>query len=649
MHHCSGIAGEAAALAGRYSPSPASTRQALSGPSQHVKPEPLASVRRLSTPLALIAALLLAAAGVFLAPLPWPLLDTTPGVSAAAAAVAYIARRRLADAVLLGLPPLAGPWVDAEVGAHVLLVPCLAVYLLTLRPRFAAVAGSMAAALLLIGIGLKQRFAGTPLTWQDARFFFRQFKDNVGVLTTQPTLLMVAASAVAIAILACVVAWRWQPPGRRAGRVAPLAAAGLAALLVAHSGLLVAQQVAELRTSGAWFVGEGLVERPALAFFATMSLEPRWTVEATDTTAFRRDSLELVSARADARPADIVVFLQESQFNPATLAGCTAALCGLDAFAAGPGTIAHGPLQVHVFGGGTWLSEFAFMTGVPHDAFGPAGEFASFSIAPHVERSFVRSLKAAGYRTVAVYPTRGGMMNGRLAYAGYGFDEFLEASEVGLPGAWDTPDALVHEAARRVLARERQRDQPIFLFVLTIFNHAEHGVRMERVPAKLLADASRAFASGDEARSVADYLWRSRAFERELRLTRAAVLDTPRPALFAWFGDHQPPFANAISLRERVTSLPTPSGTVPAKYQTWYEVSSNRAGRTPAKVPLALDLVFLPGVLAQAAGAPIDDWLAANIAARTQCGGLLEACRRPGVREAYLTTLWEDLKEFRLP
>jgi hypothetical protein len=172
---------------------------------------------------------------------------------------------------------------------------------------------------------------------------------------------------------------------------------------------------------------------------------------------------------------------------------------------------------------------------------------------------------------------------------------------------------------------------------------------MERVPAELVAEASRAFASEAEARSVADYLWRSREFERELGLTRAAVLGTPRPAVLAWFGDHQPPFANAITLRERMRSLPTETGMVPARYQTWYEVSSNRPERVQAVAPLALDLVFLPGVLAQAAGAPIDDWLAANIWARTQCGGLLDACRMPQMREAYLSYLWGDLVEFEFP
>lgn len=579
----------------------------------------------------------------------WQAIVVPIGLSAAAALVAYIGRRRPLDAVVLALPPLAGPWVDAAVGAHVLLVACLAVYLLTLRPRFAAVAGSTLAALLLGGIHLKQQFAGTPLTWQDVRFFFRQFAGNVGVLATQPTLLVYAGAAVGLAATGCFVAWRWNPPGRPVGRSAPLVAAALAAGLVAYNGTVVAKEASRLSTSGAWFVGAGLLERPALAFFATAALEPRWSVETTDTTAFRHDSLQLRSAGAASRPADIVVFLQESQFNPATLAGCPATLCGLEAFGAGRRTIAYGPLQVPVFGGGTWLSEFIVQTGVPHDAFGPAGEFASFSIAPHVRRSFVRSLRAAGYRTVALYPTHGGMMNGRIAYAGYGFDAFLDAAELGLSGAWDTPDALVHEAARRVLALERGRDQPLFLLVLTVFNHAEHGVRMERVPAGLLAEATRHFAAADEARSVADYVWRSRASERELERTRAAVLDTPRPAVFAWFGDHQPPFANAIGLRERVRSLPTESGSVPARYQTWYEVSSNQPGGVPAAAPRALDLAFLPGLLAQAAGAPLDDWLAANVWAARQCGGLLQACRTPGVREAYLSYLWSDLRAFELP
>ncbi len=597
------------------------------------------------------ACLALACGALLLAPCFWQLPDTTPvRLSAAAALVAYIGRRRLSDAIALAIPPLAGPWVDADLGSHTLLVACLLPYLLTLRPRFAAVAGSTMVALLLTGIALKERFSGTTLTWQDIQFFFLQFADNVGVMASQPTLLWYAGGALVLATLVCLLAWRWRPSDRPTGRLAPAMAAMLAVLLIAHSGGLVARKASQLSTAGdAWIIGEGQLARPVLTFLSTAFLAPRWQVDAADTGAFRRESQKLLSGGAAPGPADIVVFLQESQFNPAAIAGCPAALCALDAFRAREETVARGPLQVHTFGGGTWKSEFAFETGVPHTAFGPAGEFAPFNIAPGTRRSFARSLKAAGYRTVALYPTRGGMMNGRAAYAAYGFDAFYDASDLGLSGAYDTPDALVHAAARKVLARERNRDQPVFLFVLTIFNHAEHGVRMERVPAGLVAEASRAFGSSKEAQSVADYVWRSREFERELNLTRSAVLGTRRPAVFAWFGDHQPPFANAVSLRQRVQSLPTESGTVPARFQTWYDVTSNRPHPVEEQAPRAVDIVFLPGLLAQAAGAPLDDWLAANVSARGQCGGLLEACRAPAVRAAYLSYLWRDLKEFELP
>jgi hypothetical protein len=607
--------------------------------------------RRLPVRQLVWACLALTCGGLLLAPYFWQLPDTTPfRLSACAALVGYIGRRRLSDAIALAIPPLAGPWADADLGSHTLLVACLVPYLLTLRPQFAAVAGSTMVALLLTGISLKEQFSGTTLTWQDIRFFFLQFTDNVGVMASQPTLLWYAGGALGLATLACFLAWRWNPSDRPAGWSAPAAAAILAALLIAHSGGLVARKASQLSTAGdAWLIGEGQLARPVLTFFATAFLEPRWEVGATDTSAFRRESQKLLSGGAMPGPADIVVFLQESQFNPAAIAGCPATLCALDAFRAREETIARGPLQVHTFGGGTWKSEFAFETGVPHTAFGPAGDFAPFNIAPGTHRSFVRSLKAAGYRTLALYPTRGGMMNGRAAYAAYGFDEFYDASDLGLSGAYDTPDALVHAAAREVLARERNRDQPVFLFVLTIFNHAEHGVRMERVPAGLVAEASEAFGSPAEAQSVADYLWRTREFERELNLTRSAVLGTHRPAVLAWFGDHQPPFANAVALRQRMQSLPTESGTVPARYQTWYEVTSNQPHPVEEQAPRAVDIVFLPGLLAQAAGAPLDDWLAANVSARGQCGGLLEACRAPGVREAYLSYLWGDLKEFELP
>ena len=61
------------------------------------------------------------------------------------------------------------------------------------------------------------------------------------------------------------------------------------------------------------------------------------------------------------------------------------------------------------------------------------------------------------------------------------------------------------------------------------------------------------------------------------------MLQGPGPAVLAWYGDHQPPFGTATALRDRVQPL---AAGVPARYLTWYEISSNlpRVAARPAMV-----------------------------------------------------------------
>ncbi len=572
-----------------------------------------------------------------------------PGLGAGL--VAYLLRRRIGDAALVAAAVLAADLVEAHVAAFAFAAVLLPLLALTRRPRFSvAVAGALMG-LLLAAVQLKMQFAGSVLTWQDVQFFFLQFEDNVGVMASQPTLLLYAGGLVACCAVAAWLAWRWDGAVPAAGWPPSRIMLALGALsLAVWSGSVVRDEALRISRAGAWHMGEIFHAQAVSRFFATAALRPVWTPAPRDTTSFRRMAQQRVSAAGASAhdPADIVVALQESQFNPATIAGCPASLCKLPVFRAPGDAVAHGPLQVHVFGGGTWLTEFTLEAGVPHDVFGPAGDFAPFNVAPGTQRSFVRSLKAAGYRTVVVYPTGGGMMNARSAYAAYGFDRFYDSRDLGMKGRFDTSDEEMHAAARRVLAEERGHGQPVFLMLLTIFNHAEHGIRLDRVPRPLLERAAAAFPDRKEAESVADYIWRTGEFQRALAATRAAVLDAGRPAVFAWFGDHQPPFGRATSLRDRIRAVPTESGEAAARYQTWYQVSSNRnhPGTPP---PRALDIVFLPGVLAEAAGVPLDDWLAANVTAREECGGLLQSCRKPDVPDAYLSYLWNDLQAVQLP
>ncbi len=117
-------------------------------------------------------------------------LQSSLALACLVAVAGWLPQRRWRDALLLGLPVLLSDQVEWTVAPQVLSVLVLVLFLATLRPLFSAVLGCALLALLLIASELKLHFAGTSLTLQDVKFFFAQFHDNVGVMASQPLLLV---------------------------------------------------------------------------------------------------------------------------------------------------------------------------------------------------------------------------------------------------------------------------------------------------------------------------------------------------------------------------------------------------------------------------------------------------------------------------
>lgn len=561
----------------------------------------------------------------------------------------FLARRSLLDGALYFAAHLVTQYgVESVAGPQ--LLACLSFGLLAIsgRPRFALLTGSALVALLMFSVRMKYEFGGSALTWQDLRYFFMQFGDNIGVMASQPTLVAYGAAALLAFVIGAASLWKFdRGAASPAGRTRVYFMRLFPALLALWCATALDTASERLSDRSPVSLSEATDPMPVSKFLSTLYLEPKASYRRVDTAQFKLEARALASeANVAKQSADMVVFLQESQLNTRAIQGCPESLCGFEVFGAPPGTTDHGEMRVHVYGGGTWLSEFAVANGLPHRVFGPAGEFASFNVAPGVNRSFIRSLKAAGYHTVAVYPVRGGMMNARLAYRSYGFDEFHDSADLGLSGRYDTPDSSIHEAAVKVLNSARRQGKPVFLMAVTIFNHSQHGVGMERVPPELQAAARKVFDEPADVDNLADYVWRTAEFDKSYRKTREAVLGSTRPTVLAWFGDHQPRFSNAPKLRSSVRALGD-GPAIPHDYVTWYNVSANRGHQGADLRPRRLDIVFLPGLLAQRAGVPLDDWLAANALARVRCGGLLMECPQPGWRDAYLSHLLGDLQSIQ--
>lgn len=567
----------------------------------------------------------------------------------AAMVVGYIVRRSVVDGALFGLAHMAcGVWVEPLAGPQLLACVTSLVLLWSSCPKFSLLMGGTVVGLLLISTQIKMRFGGSPLTWQDLKYFFLQFSDNAGVIASQPTVQFYAVAAVISIGAATAIVWKLEL------RVATVEAARkersrarvLTLLFAVWCGLSLEATAMSFSQRISWQMAAAPTATPVSTFLSTILLEPKPEFRRVSTRQFADGVRATVGAAVPGRKADIVVFLQESQFNPLSIAGCPRSICGFKVFGAMPGTTDQGELRVHAYGAGTWLTEFTLATGLPHEVFGRTAEYVSFNVAPGVNRSFVRSLKAAGYYTVAVYPVPGGMMNARMAYQAYGFDEFHDSNDLRLPGHFATPDADIHEAALRVLHEAQRQGKPVYLLALTIFNHSQHGVLMERVPPETLSAARQVFHDETEARNLADFLWRTREFEKSYDKTRQAVLGADRPAVLAWFGDHQPPFANAPLLRTSIGSL-SDGPAVPSKFITWYNIATNFRSTGHSTSPYRVDLAFLPGLLAQRGRVPLDNWLGANVLARERCAGLLTECPDPVWRDAYLTYLLEDLHAIR--
>jgi phosphoglycerol transferase MdoB-like AlkP superfamily enzyme len=325
---------------------------------------------------------------------------------------------------------------------------------------------------------------------------------------------------------------------------------------------------------------------------------------------------------------DIVQVLEESTFDPSSYSACTVPQCRVSMFQPDAHTRGTGLLRTHTFGGGTWVSEFATLTGMPQDIFGPGGMYAPFVLAPHVHDALALQLRRLGYLTIAIYPTEGSFLNGRNAYRAYGFDHLYDVNELGLD-EWEETDKQMFDAAKRVYDKVRKPGQPVFVMILTIHQHGPHDDPMSTLP-----PAFRNLLHGlkaDPALNFDTYLSRLHDSDLAMRGLEHDFLDRPQPTVLVHFGDHQPSFDGMI--RDLRRTLPV--ALQPYRdYLTYYMIKSNVVGARLPSYPM-LDIAFLPSMVLQAAGLPEDPYFSAETALRSRCGGLYDDCTVPGLIGSY--------------
>lgn len=515
------------------------------------------------------------------------------------------------------------------------------------RVAFGIVAGCLPMLLVAIAASLKFRYLSTPLLAPDLVYYF-----NAEIAQTLLRYPFIVAAVVAVLVLVpslLVLLWRGDRPPRanattRSTRAlaAVVAIAGLAVTLWPRGPFapVYARDIWVAMNDGS-FVSDFVV-----SIRNTRIDEPHFHLSDANRDDWSRHPVRTPGTTP--RP-DIIAVLEESTFDPRMLTACTARECDARMFHADANTIAHGWLDVHTWGGGTWTSEFAFLTGLPHTLFGPGGVYAPFNLAPRIRFTLPRMLAADGYRTVGIYPTEGDFMNGRNAYADYGFDAFYGGEQLQLD--WGATDDQVFQALERVVATERAKapGKPLFIFVLTLYQHGPHMTPLVELPAPynrpLFPDA---LAPGNRTLdewlnlNLTNYLQRLAMSDAAMTRLETFLQHDDHPALLLHFGDHQPSFGGAINVLAKNVPAQVPD----SKFVTYYMLKGFNLPIRRREYPV-LDIAYLGSVLLDAAGLPRDSFFTANALLRDRCDGHDLDCHKPALRNSYRAWVFGKLGDLK--
>jgi phosphoglycerol transferase MdoB-like AlkP superfamily enzyme len=324
-----------------------------------------------------------------------------------------------------------------------------------------------------------------------------------------------------------------------------------------------------------------------------------------------------VAAGAPDRP-DIIVIQHESIFDP-RIYGLPVDP-GVEAFLS-PRHGRSGSLNVDIFGGGSWQSEFSLLTGLSSASFGSNAYFLFKRGVGRFKNTLPHVLAALGYRTTLMSSCRRNFLNYNEFYSAVGMDERIFTDDLPAPFDVDrfeatNSDAVFLEAAIGAHINSIARDAaPRFLYLLTNANHGPHNRRLV-APGQYESERAFAAASLPDAQ-YAEYYARLAETAAAWRRVKSELASRfpDRPMLIVHYGDHQPVMTRRIETRLRLATDPR------RQFRTFYAIESlnDSSDRLVAGRGADLDIAFLGTVALQQAQLPLDEIFATRASLLAQC------------------------------
>ncbi len=273
-------------------------------------------------------------------------------------------------------------------------------------------------------------------------------------------------------------------------------------------------------------------------------------------------------------------------------------------------------------GGPSWFTEYNVLAGLSSRSFGRFSYFVTRIATGRVERGLPLALRRCGYSTLSLYPAFGAFMSAGSFQSSTGIQRFLDARDLGAKDV--EPDSFFYDKALRLIS-EQPATKPLFMFVYLAANHFPWETRFR-------PDLTPSWRSPGNEPVVDEYL-RRQAMSAEDYAGFVAGLKKQFPAepfLIVRYGDHQPDFSPRLldpdlddaGIGRKLTARD------PRYFGTYYAIDA--INFEPVKSPVVMDTVdaaYLPLVIQEAAGLPLDPSFEEQKKIMLRCNGLFYACK----------------------
>jgi hypothetical protein len=327
---------------------------------------------------------------------------------------------------------------------------------------------------------------------------------------------------------------------------------------------------------------------------------------------------------ATAKRPHIILLLDESSFDVTAAPDIKVPAGYTDYFKSSDGK--QRTMIAESTGGPTWYTEFNVLTGLSARSFGDLKFYVTRIAAGRVTRGLPQALQRCGYKTVSLYPTYGDFLSARAFQKGTGVGEFIDMAAMGV-NADMQPDTFYYDQALKVFAREQPQQSPVFMFVYLTANHFPWTdvYRPDLTPAGWTPPGNTA--------EVDEYIRRQTMTANDYReFTERLKRDYPDESfLVLRFGDHQPAISQKLLEPgiDRARLAKRLLATDPRYFSTYYAIDGiNYSPSNLSSALETLDAAYIPLVLQEAAGLPLDPSFAEQKSIMLRCKGTFYACRK---------------------